>query len=52
MHYPNMLRMRQDLVTDHIPDLEGHLSGRLKAALAKSELTPTAPLQSGSGAAA
>lgn len=49
MHYPNMLRMRQDLVTDHIPDLEEHLSGRLKAALAKSELTPNGSVAIGVG---
>ena len=49
MNYPNMLRMRQDLVTDHIPDLEAHLRGRLEAALAKSELAPGGTVAIGVG---
>ena len=37
VEYPKMLRMRQQLSSDHITDLESHLRGRLQAALAKSQ---------------
>ena len=49
MQFPNMLRLHQDLATDHIPDLEGHLRERLARALAKSELTPNGSVAIGVG---
>ena len=49
MNFPNMLRMRQELATDRIPDLEGHLRGRLAAALARSELVPNGSVAIGVG---